>query len=127
MPLSLADHIEDRLPSIEQPTVVVLGDQDAFVSREWAERVAALLPRGRLAVIPGEPHAVHYTRPTLIGGIVAELLGEETEEAGREVTRSLPHRNVPARKPDEPTSRQKPPPLFGYPNGREPVVLAQNE
>jgi 2-hydroxy-6-oxonona-2,4-dienedioate hydrolase len=124
---ALTDRIEDRLPSIEQPTVVILGDRDEFVSRAWAEQVAALLPRGRLAVIPGEPHAVHYTRPTLVGGIVADLLAEETEQAGRELIRSLPHRNMPARKPDDPRGGQKPPPLFGYPNGYEPVVLAPHE
>src|SRR5207248_7558730 len=41
------DRIEDRLPSIEQPTVVVHGERDGFGSREWAEQAASLLPQGR--------------------------------------------------------------------------------
>jgi 2-hydroxy-6-oxonona-2,4-dienedioate hydrolase len=78
--LALADRIEDRLPLIEQPTVVVWGEKDGFVSREWVERVATLLPRGRLVLVPGESHAVQYTRPELIASIVGELLVEEDED-----------------------------------------------
>ena len=76
--LALADRIEERLPLIEQRTVVVWGEKDGFVSREWVERVAALLPRGRLVVVPGESHAVNYTRPELIARIVVELLSKES-------------------------------------------------
>jgi 2-hydroxy-6-oxonona-2,4-dienedioate hydrolase len=79
----LADRIEDRLPSIEQPTLVVHGDRDSFVSRAWAERVAALLPRGRLRIVSREPHAVHYTQPELVAGLVRELVGEEDSHPRR--------------------------------------------
>ena len=98
----LADRLEDRLPEIEQPTIVVHGSEDGFVGRAWAGRVAAELPRGRLVVVPGEPHAVHYTRPELVAGIVRELVVEEGEHAGRELPRGLEHRNVAARKALEP-------------------------
>lgn len=84
----LADRIEDRLPLIEQPTVVVHGEEDAFIGREWAERVAMLLPRGRLRVVSGEPHAVHYTRPELVARLVHGLLTKEGEHVG-----SGPHRS----------------------------------
>jgi pimeloyl-ACP methyl ester carboxylesterase len=79
--LALADRVEDRLPLIEQPTVVVWGERDGFVSQGWAERVAMLLPRGRLVRVPGESHAVHYTRPDVVAGIVAELFIEEGEHS----------------------------------------------
>jgi 2-hydroxy-6-oxonona-2,4-dienedioate hydrolase len=93
---ALSDRIEQRLPLIEQPTLVVRGDRDGFVSAEWAEQVVALLPRARLVVIPGEPHAVHYTRPDLVAGVVRELLLEEGEQTGGQLVRNLPHRHVPA-------------------------------
>jgi 2-hydroxy-6-oxonona-2,4-dienedioate hydrolase len=94
---ALADRIEDRLPLIEQPTLVVRGSQDPFVSPAWADRVAALLPRSRLVVVPGEPHAVHYTRPDLVGELVRELLLEEGEQASGQLVGHLPHRHVAAR------------------------------
>src|SRR2546422_623561 len=98
----LADRIEDRLPLIEQRTLVVYGDKDSFVGREWAERVAGLLPRGRLRVLSGEPHAVHYTQPELVAGLVRELVIEEGQHASRQLPGRLEHRNVSAMKVRQP-------------------------
>ena len=110
---ALADRIEERLPLIEQPALVVRGEKDQFVSARWAERVAALLPRGELVVVPGEPHAVNFTRPDLVAGLVQGLLLEEREEALGELGRGLPHRHVPTRQQDEPRAGQRPLPLLG--------------
>jgi len=85
----LADRIEDRLPWIEQSTLVVYGDRDSFVSRAWAERVATLLPHGRLRIVPREPHAVHYTQPELVAGLVRELVSEEEPQRGDRLRRRL--------------------------------------
>jgi pimeloyl-ACP methyl ester carboxylesterase len=93
---AIADRIEERLPLIAQPTVVVRGERDHFVGQQWAERAAALLPQGRLVVLAGQPHAAHYTRPDLVAGIVRDLLVEECEQAGSELPGRLPHRHVPA-------------------------------
>jgi 2-hydroxy-6-oxonona-2,4-dienedioate hydrolase len=71
---ALSDRIEERLPAIEQPVVVVHGGDDGFVSLEWAQTVARLLPNGRLVLVQDAPHAVHYTRPDLVADIVCELL-----------------------------------------------------
>lgn len=70
---ALADRIEERLPRITQPAVVVYGERDGFIGRDWAERAASLLPHGRLVVVPGAPHAVHFTRPELIAELVQDL------------------------------------------------------
>jgi 2-hydroxy-6-oxonona-2,4-dienedioate hydrolase len=112
---ALDDRIEERLPLVEQPTVVVRGGNDSFVGAEWAERAAALLPDGRLVVVPGEPHAVHFTRPDLVAGIVRELLLEEGEYAGGDRVRLLEHRHVPAREQLEPRVGQDALPLLGDP------------
>jgi pimeloyl-ACP methyl ester carboxylesterase len=124
---ALADRIEERLPLISQPTVVVRGEHDAFVGQGWAERATALLPHSRLVVVPGEPHAVHYTRPDLIAGIVHEFLVEEAEQAGSQLPRRLPHRHVAAMEADEIGAGQHSLPRRGNPSRKKPVVLAPYE
>jgi 2-hydroxy-6-oxonona-2,4-dienedioate hydrolase len=71
---ALADRMEERLPLIEQPAVVVHSDDDGFVRRDGAEQVAALLPNSRLVVVPGDAHAVHFTQPDLVADLVQDLL-----------------------------------------------------
>jgi pimeloyl-ACP methyl ester carboxylesterase len=124
---ALDDRIEDRLPAIEQPTIVVHAERDGFVSREWAEEVARLLPRGRLVVVPGEPHAIPFTQPGLVAGIVSDLLAEEGVELDGELARRLPHGHVPAGQLPKRRMRQQLLPLGGETRGYEPVVIAPNE
>jgi pimeloyl-ACP methyl ester carboxylesterase len=69
-------HIEERLPLVVQPTLVVRGERDGFVSQRWCEEAAKLLPHGRLAVVPGEPHAAHYTAPRVVAQEVEQHLDE---------------------------------------------------
>jgi pimeloyl-ACP methyl ester carboxylesterase len=59
----LAHRIEDRLPHVEAPTLVVRGERDPIVPRRWAEHAAQLVPGGELVEIAGAPHAAHYTHP----------------------------------------------------------------
>ncbi|MCU1513699.1 MAG: hydrolase [Microbacteriaceae bacterium] len=66
----LDDVIEERLPRLSQPTLVLRGDRDPIVSREWAEAVTALLPHGEFAEVKG-PHIVMYTDPVRTAELIA--------------------------------------------------------
>jgi pimeloyl-ACP methyl ester carboxylesterase len=57
------DRIEDKLPLVQQPALVVRGERDPIVSQRWVEEVTRLLPSGRLVVIPGAPHTLNYSTP----------------------------------------------------------------
>jgi len=59
----LEDRIEEKLPSVRVPTLVVRGKLDPLVPQEWAEEVTNLLPQGKLAVIPGVGHTPNYSAP----------------------------------------------------------------
>jgi 2-hydroxy-6-oxonona-2,4-dienedioate hydrolase len=119
---ALADRIEQRLPLIEQATVVLRGQADGFVDQKWAEQAVTLLPHGRLVVVPREPHAVHYTRPDLVARVARELV-EEGEQTGSQPIRGLPQRHVSAWEVDEPRVAQNPLPLLGDPLRHEPLAL----
>ncbi|WP_079064369.1 alpha/beta fold hydrolase [Streptomyces sp. NRRL F-4489] len=71
---SLRDRIEDKLPYVDRPALVVRGARDRMVPQEWAEEAARLLPRGRLAVVPDSGHMVPYRRPRELAETVAAFL-----------------------------------------------------
>jgi pimeloyl-ACP methyl ester carboxylesterase len=72
---ALEDRVEAKLPQVQAPTLVVRGERDPVVSPRWAEEAAALLPFGRLAVIPGAPHAVNYSAPDAFARLVRGFVG----------------------------------------------------
>ena len=78
---ALTDRIEERLPHVHQRTVVVHGGNDRFISRRWSEEVTGLLPHGSLLVVPDATHAVPYTHPRLVAGVVEELIACNGEPA----------------------------------------------
>ena len=78
---ALADRPEDKLPRVEAPTLVVRGELDPLVPERWAEEVAGLLPNGRLVVLPGEPHACHYSAPAAVARLVLDHLGRDLGES----------------------------------------------
>lgn len=60
---ALDDAPERYLRHLDVPALVVRGALDAIVSQRWAEEVAAVLPQGKLVVIPGAAHAVNTSSP----------------------------------------------------------------
>ena len=66
----------DRLPTIAVPTLVIAGELDA-IGRPRAERVAAVIPGARLAVVDGAGHTPHDERPEAFRRLVRAFLEEE--------------------------------------------------
>ena len=61
----MRDRIEDKLPRVRAPTLVVRGSRDPVVPQAWAERVARTLSDGRLVVVEG---GAHLANPPLLRG-----------------------------------------------------------
>jgi pimeloyl-ACP methyl ester carboxylesterase len=70
---ALQDRIEDKLPHVSQPTLVVRGERDPIVSQAWVEEVNRLLPESRLVVVPGAAHGVNYNSPEQLARIVFDV------------------------------------------------------
>lgn len=60
---ALADRIEQKLPHMRMPTLVIRGEHDPIAPQRWAEELERLLPHGELLVIPNAPHALNYVTP----------------------------------------------------------------
>lgn len=100
---ALADRIEEKLPRIEAPALVIRGEHDTLAPQGWCEEAAALLPNGRpLAVVPGAAHAAHYSAPGPAASLVRSFLEEVEQDAG-ELGGRVEHRHVAgAGEADEP-------------------------
>lgn len=74
--LALEDRIEEQLPRVQAPTLVVRGARDRIVPERWAREAAALLPRGRYAEVPGGPHCGNYTTPDPFARLVRAFIAD---------------------------------------------------
>jgi 2-hydroxy-6-oxonona-2,4-dienedioate hydrolase len=72
--LALRELIEERLPQVGAPTLVVRGERDPIVSQRWAERVTELLPEGELQVIPKAGHALHFSAASELADLVRDFI-----------------------------------------------------
>ncbi len=79
----LADPIEHKLPLVASPAIVVRGDRDPIVPREWAVEVAELLPFGRLVEVPGAGHTLNYSAPDELAQITRSLVKGERAPQGK--------------------------------------------
>lgn len=70
------DHMEDRLPAVQCPTLVVRGGCDVIASQRWVERATCLIPDARLVVIPGGTHALDMDMPQELARAVCEFVCE---------------------------------------------------
>ena len=66
--------IEEKLPLLRAPALVLHGALDPIVPGWWAEEVAGLLPDGRLVVVPGAAHAMNYDAPSELARQVASFI-----------------------------------------------------
>lgn len=70
----LDDAIENALPHVENPTLVVRGEDDHLVPRQWAEQVRWLLRRADLAEIAGAGHVPHRTHAQPVARLIHRWL-----------------------------------------------------
>jgi 2-hydroxy-6-oxonona-2,4-dienedioate hydrolase len=73
---ALEDRIEEKLPYMRVPTLVVRGSRDPIAPQRWAEEVAGMLPMGRLSVIPGAAHAANYGWAAQFARIIQAFIEE---------------------------------------------------
>ncbi len=80
---SLADHIEEKLPSLALPVLVVCGAHDPVVTVRWASEVARLVgiertdaAGGAMQCVGDAAHALPYDDPETFAEIIERFVGE---------------------------------------------------
>ncbi|MDQ4122965.1 MAG: alpha/beta hydrolase [Acidobacteriota bacterium] len=71
---SLSDKIEEKLPHIQAPTLVLRGERDTVVPQSWVETMTDLLPNGKALTIPAGTHGVIYQSHEKFAAAVCEFL-----------------------------------------------------
>jgi pimeloyl-ACP methyl ester carboxylesterase len=81
---TLDDRLEQKLPHVAVPALVVKGELDPLVPQAWAEQVASLLPQGELVVVPGGTHTINASAPDAFVWSITPFL--EPMQAQRRLT-----------------------------------------
>jgi pimeloyl-ACP methyl ester carboxylesterase len=76
----LNDRIEEKLPLLNIPVLVVRGEHDPISPQPWVEQLAGLAPNGTVAVVAGAAHAVNYTAPNALVGLIERHLAESRSQ-----------------------------------------------
>lgn len=76
----LANHIEERLPAVSVPALIVCGARDPVVTVRWASEVARLVgldvhgaPGATLQCVADAAHALPYDDPATFGAIIRDF------------------------------------------------------
>jgi pimeloyl-ACP methyl ester carboxylesterase len=69
---ALAHRLEQRLPLVRQPVLIVRGGRDPMVSQAWVETLERRTPAARLVVLPGAGHGTHHRRPDALADLLVE-------------------------------------------------------
>ena len=67
--IALQDRIEDKLPRLAMPVLVVRGQHDPIVSQRWVTELSSALPNGRLVITRGA-HTPNFSEPDAFAGVV---------------------------------------------------------
>jgi 2-hydroxy-6-oxonona-2,4-dienedioate hydrolase len=73
----LEHRIEERLPLVTCPTLIVRGSRDHIVTAAWANALARCAPGNlELKVVPGAGHAMAYSQPSALAELTGAFLDD---------------------------------------------------
>jgi 3-oxoadipate enol-lactonase/4-carboxymuconolactone decarboxylase len=81
--------IEDDLPSITAPTLVIAGEDDPATPPDHAQRIAAAVPDARLEIVSGAAHLGNVEKPSVFAGLIIDHLRPDRRALGMSVRRSV--------------------------------------
>lgn len=70
---ALDDAIEDKLPDLRCPVLLVGGERDRLVPSEWLDELRRRRPAAELAVVPEAAHTVVYTHPIALARVIVDF------------------------------------------------------
>lgn len=71
----IADHLEDVVPQVQVPVLVLYGEEDLLCTEHWARTLCCLAGDGRFCTMPGA-HSFPFTFPTAWSDPIRRLAEE---------------------------------------------------
>lgn len=78
---ALDDPMEEKLPDVSAPTLIVRPERDRLVPEAWTERVAELIPDAELVVLPKAGHSIGPKAAARLTALLVPFLAETEDEA----------------------------------------------
>ena len=69
----LAHRLEDRVPFLAVPLLLIRGGEDPIAGLEWCRRLRRSAPRAHLVQIPGHHHVAQHTAPKAVASAILLL------------------------------------------------------
>ena len=73
--MALRSDSSDLLPTIDVPTLIVVGDQDAITPPAESQMMASIIPNATLVEISGAGHLSNLENPTEFNKAIADFMG----------------------------------------------------
>lgn len=74
LPHMIAYPIEERMPLLTVPVLVLRGGNDPVAGLAWCRRLRDAASDGSLVQVPGHRHVVQYTAPAAVAGAIAAFV-----------------------------------------------------
>lgn len=74
LPVMMRYPTEKRLAGIDLPVLVLRGNRDQVAGPQWSRRLAAAVPQGRFAEIPGAGHVAQHLRPQEVAAAIRSFV-----------------------------------------------------
>ncbi|MHA7208530.1 alpha/beta fold hydrolase [Arthrobacter sp. MDT1-65] len=82
LPVMLGYRLDDRLPLVACPVLVLRGSLDIIAGQDWCERLSGGAQQGRLVSISGQPHAAHRGGAATVATAVLDLVHDHPSLQG---------------------------------------------
>lgn len=78
LPAMLGYRLEEALPRLPLPLLLVRGARDPIATQPWSEQMQRLTPDARLVVVDGAAHVAMHSHPDEVAAAILELVRETT-------------------------------------------------
>lgn len=70
----LAYPMEDRIPDLAVPLLIMRGGNDPIAGIDWSRRLRSRARFGSLVIVPGHRHNAQFTAPRAVAGAIREFV-----------------------------------------------------